>query len=49
MIMKRILLLIAAMAAWCCSAQTLKTPWAEKVDKAMPHPEYPRPIMQRSQ
>lgn len=47
--MKRFLLLIAAMAAWCCSAQTLKTPWAEKVDKAMPHPEYPRPIMQRSQ
>ena len=37
------------MAAWCCTAQTLKTPWAEKVDKAMPHPEYPRPIMQRSQ
>ena len=47
--MKRILLLIAAMTAWCCTAQTLKTPWADKVDKAMPHPEYPRPIMQRSQ
>ena len=30
-------------------AQTLKTPWAEKVDKQCPRPEYPRPILQRAQ
>ena len=30
-------------------AQTLKTPWADKVDRQCPHPEYPRPILQRSQ
>ncbi len=30
-------------------AQTLKTPWAEKVDKRCPRPEYPRPILQRTQ
>lgn len=32
-----------------CWGQTLKTPWADKVDKNCPRPEYPRPIMQRAQ
>ena len=31
------------------SAQTLTTPWADKVDRQCPRPEYPRPILQRSQ
>ena len=30
-------------------AQTLTTPWADKVDRQCPHPEYPRPILQRQQ
>ena len=31
------------------SAQTLTTPWADKVDRQCPRSEYPRPILQRSQ
>ena len=30
-------------------AQTLTTPWADKVDRQCPRSEYPRPILQRSQ
>lgn len=42
-----ICLLLIGMAF--AAAQTLKTPWAEKVDPNSPHPEYPRPILQRAQ
>lgn len=35
--------------AFVTPAQTLQTPWAAKVDKNCPHPEYPRPILQRTQ
>jgi len=46
--MSVLLLLLAGLAA-ACWGQTLQTPWAELVDKKCPHPEYPRPILKRSQ
>ena len=46
-------LLIAAPAAWSQSSwkiagTKIKTEWADKIDPAKPHPEYPRPQMVRS-
>ncbi|MBO4600340.1 MAG: beta-galactosidase, partial [Bacteroidales bacterium] len=50
--MKRLLLLVVSFCLLPFSliyAQTLTTPWTDKVDRQCPHSEYPRPILQRSQ
>ena len=48
--MRRIILFgFCLLVFTCLGAQTLKTPWTEKVDRQCPRPEYPRPILQRSQ
>ena len=57
--MKKIEYLLMLICLCCCfsiSAQEWKaveghisTPWAEKVDPSAPLPEYPRPLMQRSE
>lgn len=35
--------------SWAPAGDKIKTPWAEKVDPANPLPEYPRPMLERSQ
>ncbi len=35
--------------SWAPAGEKIKTPWAEKVDPANPLPEYPRPMLERSQ
>lgn len=37
------------LAQWKPAGERIKTEWAEKVDPANPLPEYPRPIMERSE
>lgn len=44
-----LLLIIALLLDWSVGAQTLTTPWTDKVDRSCPRAEYPRPILQRSQ
>lgn len=41
--------LLPANAQWKPAGNLIKTPWAEKVDPKNPLPEYPRPIMVRSE
>ena len=36
-------------ATWKLAGDKIRTPWADKVDPANPLPDYPRPILERSQ
>ena len=38
---------IQSFAQWKPAGNNIRTPWAEKLDPANPHPEYPRPQMKR--
>ncbi|MBQ0016870.1 MAG: beta-galactosidase, partial [Bacteroidales bacterium] len=40
---------VAAMGQWAPAGDKIKTPWAEKVNPENVLPEYPRPILERSQ
>ncbi|MBR1516540.1 MAG: beta-galactosidase [Bacteroidales bacterium] len=42
------LIAIVSMAQWQPAGDKIKTPWADKVDPQNPLPEYPRPILQRT-
>jgi beta-galactosidase/beta-glucuronidase len=38
---------LQSFAQWKPAGNNIRTPWAEKLDPANPHPEYPRPQMKR--
>ena len=40
---------VATAQSWQPVGDRIRTPWAEQVDPAKPLPEYPRPLMQRSE
>ncbi len=40
---------LAYSQSWAPAGDKIRTPWAEKVDPANPLPEYPRPMLERSQ